>query len=50
MKVKDIITNIGLIGGRDAIIIEQINIINSRTIEIYADVNNNSLCNFYVRE
>lgn len=47
MKVKDIITNIGFIGGRDAIIIEQINITNSRTIEIYADVNNNNLCNFY---
>lgn len=47
MEVKDIITDIGFIGGRDAIIINHVNIINSRTIEIYADVEENGLCDFY---
>ena len=47
MKIKDLTTQIGFIGGRDAIIIEHINIINSRTIEIYVDVANNNLCSFF---
>lgn len=47
MKIKDLTTEIGFIGGRDAIMIEHINIINSRTIEIYVDVANNNLCSFF---
>lgn len=46
MEIKDIITTIGFIGGRDAIIIEHINIIDSRTIEVYVNVSRNSLCDF----
>ena len=46
MEIKDIITSIGFIGGRDAIIIEHINIIDSRTIEVYVNVSRNSLCDF----
>ena len=44
MEIKDIITSIGFIGGRDAIIIEHINIIDSRTIEVYVNASRNSLC------
>lgn len=46
MEIKDIITRIGFIGGRDAIIIEHINIIDSRTIEVYVNVFRNGLCDF----
>ncbi|MCL1616419.1 hypothetical protein B5F34_02975 [Mediterranea sp. An20] len=46
MEIKDITTSIGFIGGRDAIIIEYINIINPQTIEVYVNVSHNSLCNF----
>lgn len=46
MEIKDIITSIGFIGGRDAIIIEHINIIDSRTIEVYVNVFRNGLCDF----
>lgn len=46
MEIKNIITSIGFIGGRDAIIIEHINIIDSRTIEVYVNVFRNGLCDF----
>ena len=46
MEIKDITTSIGFIGGRDAIIIEHINIINPQTIEVNVNVSHNSLCNF----
>lgn len=46
MEIEDLMTSIGFIGGRDAIIIEHINIIDSRTIEAYVNVSRNSLCDF----